>query len=293
MTHVARHDKAGGNRVGLAWHIVKGKKGDVFTHSGGTGGYRTFAAFVNETGTGVVVMTNSTESVDDIGFHLLDPESPLRNMKPSITRILKKTINSQGIDAAVTQFYELKNTKEAEYDFSEGPLNTLGYSYLEKDVKTALAIFKLNVEMYPNSSNVYDSYGEALMKDGQKELAIESYKKSVELNPGNIAGIAALEHMGVKVEAQQALELQAATLEKYVGTYELAPGFNIVVTREGNHLFEQATNQGKFEIFASNEKEFYLKVVNAQVIFNVNDQGVTESMTLVQNGQRVPGKKIK
>ena len=293
LTQQVRHDKAGGNRVGLGWHIAKNKHGDIITHSGGTGGYRTFAGFIKETGVGVVVMTNSTEGVDDIGLHLLDSELPLRNIKPAITAILKNAISTKGTDAAIAELNELKKTKGEEYDFSEDAINTLGYTYMDKNVKAALGIFKLNVEWYPNSSNVYDSYGEALLKDGQTELAIENYKKSVQLNPGNTGGIKALEKLGVKVDAPQAFEVKPEVLEKYVGTYELVPGFNIVITREGNHLFEQATGQGKFEIYASNEKEFYMKVVNAQILFNVNDQGVTESMTLVQNGQRVPGKKIK
>ncbi len=78
-THEVRHDKAGGMSVGLGWHIAKGKNGDVIWHNGGTGGYRAFAGFVKETGEGVVLLTNSTESVDDIGFHLLNPESALRH----------------------------------------------------------------------------------------------------------------------------------------------------------------------------------------------------------------------
>ena len=45
--------------------------------------------------------------------------------------------------------------------------------------------FKLNIELFPKSSNVYDSYGEALLKQGDKEKTIENYSKSVELNPAN------------------------------------------------------------------------------------------------------------
>lgn len=51
--------------------------------------------------------------------------------------------------------------------------------------KAAIEISKLNVEMYPQSTNVYDSLGVAYKNDGQKELAIKYYKKSLELNPEN------------------------------------------------------------------------------------------------------------
>jgi CubicO group peptidase (beta-lactamase class C family) len=291
-THEVRHDKAGGLRVGLAWHISKGKNGDVIWHNGGTGGYRSFAGFVKETGIGVVLLTNSTESVDDIGFHLLNPESKMRNLKPSIAAELRKAIDANGIEAAKNLFYDLKKNKPDEYDFSEETINMLGYSYMDKNLAAALAVFKINVDEYPASSNVYDSYGEALLKNGDKDLAIENYKKSLELNPGNTTGIQELEKLGVKFQVENP-EIPEATLDTYVGTYELAPGFNIVITREGKQLFCQATGQSKFELFAKNSREFYLKVVNAQFIFNVTGQEAVETLTLLQNGQKITGKRIK
>ena len=145
--------------------------------------------------------------------------------------------------------------------------------------------------MFPSSSNVYDSYGEALLKNGDKDLAIENYKKSVELNPANSDGIQALEKMGVKLQIED-VEVPEAILDTYVGTYELAPGFSIVITREGKQLFGQATGQGRLELFAKSNVEFYLKVVNAQIIFNIIEPAAVESLTLIQNGQRINGKKI-
>jgi len=70
--------------------------------------------------------------------------------------------------------------------FDENAMNNLGYKFLgEEKPKEAIEVFKLNVEEYPESSNVYDSLGEAYMKNGDKELAIKNYKKTLELNPDN------------------------------------------------------------------------------------------------------------
>ncbi len=80
-------------------------------------------------------------------------------------------------------------------------------------------------------------------------------------------------------------------LERYVGTYELAPTFAIAVTREGNHLFAQATGQPRFEIFAETERDFFLKVVDAQITFDVDAEGRVTGMVLHQNGQNVPGRR--
>ena len=52
-------------------------------------------------------------------------------------------------------------------------------------VNEAIEVFDFMVEEFPLSSNAWDSRGEAYMKAGNKELAIENYKKSLELNPDN------------------------------------------------------------------------------------------------------------
>jgi cytochrome c-type biogenesis protein CcmH/NrfG len=59
----------------------------------------------------------------------------------------------------------------------------------------AIRIFQLNVEDHPDSWNAFDSLGEAYMNDGQKELAIRSYERSVELNPNNSGGEAMLKKL--------------------------------------------------------------------------------------------------
>ena len=66
-----------GMEVGLHWITRTVGDGRIVWHNGGTGGFRTFAGFDPEAGTGVVVLTNSALGADDIGFHLLKPELPL------------------------------------------------------------------------------------------------------------------------------------------------------------------------------------------------------------------------
>ncbi len=74
--------------------------------------------------------------------------------------------------------------------YNESEINFWGYDMLEKgSTQKALRIFELNTTLYPESFNTYDSYGEALMKIGKKEKALEMYLKSVELNPNNKNGL--------------------------------------------------------------------------------------------------------
>jgi tetratricopeptide (TPR) repeat protein len=104
----------------------------------------------------------------------------------SIADILSQTISSPGIDAAVKQYYELKSGHPKDYNFDEQELNTLGYQLLgKKNFKDAIRIFQLNVEAYPQSANTYDSLAEAYMDNGDRDLAIANYQKSLQLNPSN------------------------------------------------------------------------------------------------------------
>lgn len=106
--------------------------------------------------------------------------------RKSIGSLLAGTIEAQGIGAAIQQYHELKKTQAGAYDFREAELNSLGYQLLQaKKVKEAIRILLLNAETYPQSGNVYDSLAEAYMINGEKELAIANYRKSVQLDPAN------------------------------------------------------------------------------------------------------------
>ena len=70
----------------------------------------------------------------------------------------------------------------------------------------------------------------------------------------------------------------------YIGHYELAANFILTVTREGDHLFVQATGQQNFEVFAESEKAFFYKVVDAQITFETDSAGRATALILHQNG---------
>ncbi len=70
----------------------------------------------------------------------------------------------------------------------------------------------------------------------------------------------------------------------YVGRYELAPNFVLTVTREGDHLFTQATGQPKVEIFPESDRDYFLKVVDAQITFETDSQGRATGLMLHQGG---------
>ena len=81
-------------------------------------------------------------------------------------------------------------------------------------------------------------------------------------------------------------------LETYVGKYEVESNFIISVTRDGEKLFVQATGQPEVQLFAETELMFFLKVVDAQIIFKKDDQGKVTQLILNQGGTNMPAKKI-
>lgn len=89
------------------------------------------------------------------------------------------------------------------------------------------------------------------------------------------------------------IKLPESELDKFLGEYELAPGFTVAVTREGAQLYCQATGQPRFEVFPESPNRFFMKVVDAVVEFNADDTGAVTSMTLFQGGQDIRGKKVK
>lgn len=97
-----------------------------------------------------------------------------------------------------------------------------------------------------------------------------------------------------KLEAKKgktAIKLDPKILDRYVGDYELVPTFVIAITKQDDHLMLQATAQPKFELFAESEKEFFLKVVDAQITFVKDGAGNVTELILHQGGAHQKAKK--
>jgi len=102
--------------------------------------------------------------------------------------VLSQAREEAGVQAAVDKYHELRARYygRGAYDFGEGALNVAGYRALEAgDTDGALALFTLNTEIFPESGNVWDSLAEVILAKGDREKAIEYYRKSLELDPSN------------------------------------------------------------------------------------------------------------
>ena len=84
LTEAIEFDAGPGMRIGLGWHVIGPDSSAVIWHNGGTGGYHTFIGFDPRRKVGVVVLSNSTLPIDDIGFHVLNPSAALATVRVAV-----------------------------------------------------------------------------------------------------------------------------------------------------------------------------------------------------------------
>lgn len=107
--------------------------------------------------------------------------------------LMKISLRKIGFDKAII-FAEEQKKKNPLFIPNEFEINEWGYRIMANGIlKDAVEIFKLNTHLFPTSGNAFDSYGEALLKDGKKEEAIKAYQKSIALKPDNEHGRKVLE----------------------------------------------------------------------------------------------------
>ena len=162
-----------------------------------TGGSRAAFFVYPEDDLAIVVLTNLAgafpeEFVDELAGYY-KPEIAASDPVTALRIQLRK----RGFEHAIAVFQELKS-KDADFQPLENDLNDWAYRMMNGGGKPteALEIFKLNVFLYPNSANVYDSVAEAYANNGNRELAISNYKRSLELDPKNTNAAQQLKKLG-------------------------------------------------------------------------------------------------
>jgi len=175
---------------GLGVGMERRANGDTFWHWGDNGAFKCFMIAYPKQRRGLVMFTNSENG---LSIHTEIVEDALGGRHPAFAWVkyddynspashFYATVKEKGADAGITEFRDLLKTDT----ISEGSMNSLGYRLLaQKKAADAIKIFSLNVERFPKSGNVYDSLGEAYMNNGDKELAIRNYEKSLEVDPKN------------------------------------------------------------------------------------------------------------
>ncbi|WP_424003672.1 serine hydrolase [Maribacter sp. IgM3_T14_3] len=170
---------------------------NVIEHSGGIQGYSARITRISTNKNLIIILSNvqGTET-KPLTYAIMGIlyDKPYEFPKKSFADALFSKISENGVKAGVTFFKEHQTS--GEYNIKEREMNSLGYDFLESEkLDTAMEIFKMNTTIFPESSNAFDSLGEVYVLKGNKEKAIESYEKSVFLDPNNMNAIKKLKEL--------------------------------------------------------------------------------------------------
>lgn len=196
------HNLAWGNPdnsgIGLSWWMKTNFDGKrkIWT-SGGTFGFSSYCVLYPESGFAVVALANENDgsaegALSEIASSIYNEVYFTTEKRASLGFGFSKQVNlllgelgKPGFKSAEISVRDLKQT-DPSFKLSEDELNNFGYYLLNKGIKDkALEIFRLNTILFPQSSNTIDSLAEIYESTGDKTLAIQYYKRALELDPNN------------------------------------------------------------------------------------------------------------
>lgn len=255
---------------GYGWHINELAGMTTLEHTGGINGFTTSGIYVPDSNIYAIVLTNrndgkgpETYNIKAVSFLLDKPIVDKVAVKLS-EKQLKKWIGAYQFEDVI-RFITYENGEL--YSMREGgrPLKLLPLSENE---------FRFE--------DLFTTYNFSL-KNGKKQVVFTDR---------------IIKNSGIETDKKLPSEKTAITLAqnvliKYVGVYELQPSFQIEIKMQNDHLFATATGQPAVELFAETENSFFIKEINAQIVFNLNIDGTVKSLTFSQGENKMEGKKIK
>lgn len=132
---------------------------------------------------------------------------PARAAREPVADVILSVANEQGATAAIGTYLHLKKTAAGQYDFSEPQLNAVAYRLLQnKRVDAAIAIFELNIEMFPRSANARDSLADAYARTGDIEGAKREYTRALAMLDRSDAAPSARNAAFLKANIRRQLE---------------------------------------------------------------------------------------
>jgi len=162
--------------------------------------------------------------------------------------------------AVVQRMKQHYQTVSKEFGFKVSPpemqINGLGYNSLSlKQYAKAAAFFEMNIENYPESGNVYDSYADVLIARNDTIKAIANYQKAYAITKSEET-----KQKLDQLQGKSTFTITAKELEKYVAVYEFEAISLIATTSiKDNALWVSAPGQGDFELVPLSPDVFTIK----------------------------------
>lgn len=254
----------------MGWFYATDKD-TIMWHSGGTGGYRSFIGINKETGSGTVVLSNSTADISDLYFHLIDSSYTLTESKESISLAPDELARFVG-EYKSDMGYTLYVTNEGKQLFIRLP----GQG-------------KTQVKPVDNNKFVNEQVGAEFTFNTTKSGKVTELKL---LKGGKMILARKVGDKVAQPEKREAISLRDSILKRYTGIYQITSSFSIKVTLESGQLYAQATGQQKFPVYPESRTKFFYKVVKAQLEFLETENGSFDKIKLYQAGRVLKGKRV-
>lgn len=259
-----------GQPMGMNWFMRTNAGAEVLFHGGGTGGFSTEILIDKKAGRAVVVLADTSLTnlggVSDVALHLLNPDNPIGEAR----------IATEAPTGLLTAL-------EGDYVLSGGLPITLR---IKDKALAGQAAGQSEFEFG------YDSRGDFY------PLAFDAALRPEKLSTGyrfiwlQGGGAQIAKRMAPKGEKLVAVAVSDKELESFIGTYNLAPNFDIKFFVESGKFYAQATNQPKFLMTALGGAKFILEAVPAEIEFLAGDGVTIDAIELLQNGRKNKARKV-
>jgi hypothetical protein len=277
-----------GVEISLGWWKPFVNKREVVFHDGGTDGYSSFIGFDPVARTGIVVLANvrTLAGVVDLGFHLLNSESPLLpadspRIRPQLARTEIK------LDPDILDKYV------GRYQYAPNAFITITRKGVQLSAQFTTGWEP--EEIY--AGNKTDFFYKVI--DGKIQFRLDSQGRAnalilrqsgTEMLAQRVGGTAepVTEWFGHKESP-----VDRAVLDNYIGQYQIGPGAAFTtVTRNGDHLTVQLDARRSLEVFAEGDGKFFSKVYDVQITFETAGQGPASALILHSQGPDVRASRV-
>lgn len=184
--------RIGGKEVpyGFGWFVRQHPTNQhrIITHSGQFLGFTNSVLRDLDNGVNFIVLSNNHHNIKgSLNSAVLGIlyDQPYDYPKANTEKWFIQKLLNEGI-AKVKEEYALEEN-QSRYDWSEKMINSIGYELLfAGKLEEARSVFSWNTNLYPGSSNVYDSLGEVCLALGNDNEAIRNYQKALEIDEKNV-----------------------------------------------------------------------------------------------------------
>ena len=167
----------------IGWWVDQSAGRDIILHNGFTHGYRSFAAVDKNAKRAVIVLSNSSGYIDDIGMRLVYPEFELWQSRQPLSIAFHRLLEQKSVDKVIEIFKAKTEAELANYYVNESGFNDMGLYFVRMgNSHQGVKILQYANWLIPESANLHDSLGWAYEQAGNHAQAIVNYQKALSLD---------------------------------------------------------------------------------------------------------------